>query len=165
MGRSAEVMRAAVRFLQKGNSVEETCDAFGASERELKHWLKLYEKTGDVTAKKQFIKIDPDVLKQTLKENPDITKKELAQKFDCRISSIEKALVRIGYKEKLKTSNYIPPEPVNIQKLKEYIATHPTATVRDISLALDRSQTAINRAIKKHNIPYTKKTKSRKDSR
>ena len=159
MGRCIEVRRAAVRYRLRGNTVEDTCDSFGISKKELNIWVKLYKKTGDVAKevhKQQFKKIDPDVLKQILKENPNITKKELAQKFDCRITSIEKALVRIGYKDKLKVSDYVRPEPMDIEKLREYIETHPEATVREVSLAFDRTSTVINRAIKKYKLPYKK---------
>jgi len=94
--------------LEEGKSMVETARLFDISVSSIKKWRKKQEAGSlkDPVRNRSFKKIDPAKLETYVVEHPDAYLSELAEIFQCSTAAIHKALVKLGFRHKKKSTTY-----------------------------------------------------------
>ena len=85
-----------IEYREEGHTLKETGEVFKVSESRIKIWVKEFREKGYIEDNKKpnrkHKKIEPDKLRQLVEKEPDMYLKEMAEKFNCSINGVWKAL-------------------------------------------------------------------------
>jgi len=98
-----------IEYMDKGHTIKEAHEVFGAGTTTIKGWKKLQKETGSLEKRqleRNHKKIDPEQLKTYINENPDRYMREIAEVFKCSVNAIFLAFNRLKITRK-KTTSYV----------------------------------------------------------
>jgi putative transposase len=103
MSYSIDLRERVLKFIENGGSKREACRVFSIGSTTLYKWLNMKALKGtlrDDPPKRNWKKIDPNVLLMLVEKNPDYILAEYAQHFGCSINSVFNALKRLKITQK-----------------------------------------------------------------
>ena len=92
-----------IEYRKSGHTLKETSKTFKVSISTIEEWEKKLKESGNLEKKvlnRPHKKIAPEKLKAYVEEHPDAYQREMAEKFDCSVTAIQKALKRLGITRK-----------------------------------------------------------------
>jgi transposase len=92
-----------LEYLDKGHTQKEASARFSISTSTIFEWKSLLKENDTLEPKKRetpWRKIDPEKLKKYVEKHPDAFQQEMADAFSVRLSSMQKALKRLGITHK-----------------------------------------------------------------
>ena len=87
-----------IAHISKGHTQASTAKLFGIGETTIKEWkrrVKANESLEPKIRQRPPKKLPPDELRAFVEEHPDAYLREIAQHFNCSITSVRRALIRL----------------------------------------------------------------------